>query len=192
MPALTDLTVKNLPPGLHFDARLTSFGIRVGKTKKTWVVIKGKNRTKVSLGHYPALSLHDARRRALIALASPDAPVERIAPQLFPDVLETYLEHQADALRPLSLYQIKRTLRRYFKWRKPLDQVTHNDVASVLDAIKAPSERAHALKDVRAFFNWCIPRYLDILALRRVKEVIAEIARPRARRRRALPGVATG
>ena len=104
VPALTDLTVKNLPPGLHFDARLTSFGIRVGKTKKTWVVIKGKNRTKVSLGHYPALSLHDARRRALIALASPDAPVERIAPQLFPDVLETYLEHQADdAAAPLAL-----------------------------------------------------------------------------------------
>ena len=114
VPALTDLTVKNLPPGLHFDARLTSFGIRVGKKKKTWVVIKGKNRTKVSLGHYPALSLHDARRRALIALTSPDAPIERIASQLFPDVLETYLEHQAAALRPLSLYQIKRTLRRYF------------------------------------------------------------------------------
>ena len=75
VPALTDLTIKNLPPGLHFDARLTSFGIRVGKTKKTWVVIKGKNRTKVSLGHYPALSLHDARRKALMALASPARPL---------------------------------------------------------------------------------------------------------------------
>src|SRR5271170_7039111 len=80
VPALTDLTIKNLPPGLHFDARLTSFGIRVGKKKKTWVVIKGKNRTKVSLGHYPALSLHDARRKALMALASRDTPVERFVP----------------------------------------------------------------------------------------------------------------
>jgi integrase len=160
VPALTDLTIKNLPPGLHFDSRLTSFGIRVGKSKRTWIVVRGKNRTKVSLGHYPAISLHDARRKALIALASPDAPVERVAPLLFPDVLETYLEQQASTLRPLSLYQIKRTLRRHFKWQKPLDKITHNDIASALDSITAPSERAHALKDIRAFFNWCIPRYL--------------------------------
>jgi integrase len=161
VPALTDIIVRNLPPGLHLDTRLTSFGIRVGKTKKTWIVIRGTNRTKVSLGHYPTLSLHDARRKALIALASPDAPIERVAVPLFPDVLETYLEQQASSLRPLSLYQIKRTLHRHFKWQKPLDRITHNDVASALDAIKAPSERAHALKDIRTFFNWCIPRYLE-------------------------------
>jgi hypothetical protein len=158
---LTDLTVRSLPQGLHFDARLTSFGIRVGKTKKTWIVIKGANRTKVSLGHYPALSLHDARRKALLALASADAPIERSAPRLFPDVLQTFLAQQEEMLRPLSLYQIKRILRRHFRWQKPLDKITHNDVASALDAIKAPSERAHALKDIRTFFNWCVPRYLN-------------------------------
>ncbi len=161
MPVLTDLTVRNLTQGLHLDARLTSFGIRVGKTKKTWIVIRGTNRTKVSLGHYPALSLHDARRKALIALASPDAPIERTAPRSFPDVLEAFLSQQEETLRPLSLYQLKRILRRHFKWQKPLDKITHNDVAATLDAIKAPSERAHALKDIRTFFNWCIPRYLD-------------------------------
>jgi hypothetical protein len=112
---LTDLTVRNLPQGLHFDARLTSFGIRVGKTKKTWVVIKGANRTKASLGHYPALSLHDARRKALIALASPDTPVERSAPRSFPDVLESFLAQQEETLRPLSLYQLNRILHRHFK-----------------------------------------------------------------------------
>ena len=45
-------------------------------------------------------------------------------------------------------------------WTKPLDQITHRDVVDALDAIEAPSERAHALKDIRTFFNWCIPRYL--------------------------------
>ena len=161
MPILTDLTVRSLPPGLHLDTWLTSFGIRVGKTKKTWIVIKGSNRTKVSVGHYPALSLHDARRKALIALASPGAIVEPATPQLFPEVLTSFLSHQKETLRPLSLYQIKRILQRHFKWQKPLDKITHHDIAAALDAINAPSERAHALKDIRTFFNWCIPRYLD-------------------------------
>src|SRR5271157_5475965 len=70
VPNLTDLAIRTLPEGLHLDTRLTSFGIRVGKKRKTWVVIKGKNRTKVALGHYPAISLADARKRALLALAA--------------------------------------------------------------------------------------------------------------------------
>ena len=49
MPGLTDLTVRTLPEGLHLDTRLPSFGIRVGKRRKTWIVIKGKNRTMISL-----------------------------------------------------------------------------------------------------------------------------------------------
>ncbi|MGA8583656.1 MAG: Arm DNA-binding domain-containing protein [Roseiarcus sp.] len=69
MPGLTDLSVRNLPEGLHLDARLSSFGIRVGKRRKTWIVIKGKNRTKVSLGQYPAMSLADARKRAMVELS---------------------------------------------------------------------------------------------------------------------------
>jgi integrase len=161
VPSLTDLSVRNLPPGLHIDTRLPSFGIRVGKSKKTWVVIKGKNRTKVSLGHYPAVSLHDARKKALAALASPE---ERARSTTLPflDAMESFLQKQSATLRPLSLYQINRTLRRHFKWQKALNDITHDDVARALDAIAAPSERAHALKDLRTFFNWCIPRYIRI------------------------------
>ena len=162
MPNLTDLTVKNLMAGLYFDTRLTSFGIRVGKTKKTWLVVKGKNRNKVSLGHYPMMSLAEARKRALVALASPEEVASRSKPVKFPEALETYLEKQAASLRPLSLYQINRTLRRHFHWQKSLREIRHNDVVLALDAIKASSERAHALKDIRAFFNWCIPRHLDV------------------------------
>ena len=161
MPSLTDLSVRNLPPGLHVDTRLPSFGIRVGKSKRTWVVIKGKNRTKVSLGHYPAVSLHDARRKALVALASSDE-VARSASPPFLEAMESFLQKQSTTLRPLSYYQINRILRRHFKWQKALNEITHDDVARALDAIAAPSERAHALKDLRTFFNWCIPRYLQV------------------------------
>lgn len=161
MATLTDLSVRNLPQGLHLDTRLTSFGIRVGKNKRTWIVIKGKNRTKVSLGHYPSVSLAEARKKALAALASPEEVAERIVSPPFPEVVETYLQKRATTLRPLSHYQINRTLRRHFKWQKALNGITHADVAEALDAITAPSERAHALKDLRTFFNWCVPRYLQ-------------------------------
>ena len=33
-------------------------------------------------------------------------------------------------------------------------------MATVIDAIKAKSEAAHALKDIKTFFNWCVPRFI--------------------------------
>ena len=53
MPNFTDLAVQKLPPGTYFARRPPAFGIRVGKNRRTWIVTKGKNRTKVTLGHYP-------------------------------------------------------------------------------------------------------------------------------------------
>ena len=154
---LTDLTIKNLPAGLHFDQKLASFGIRVGKNRKTWLVVKGPNRTKIALGLYPQVSLQDARKKAFAALASEEVKVTTLT---FADARAKFLEKHGAGLRPGSLAQITNTLTRHFKWQKTLDAVTHADVAEALDKIKAPSQRAHALKDIRTFFNWCIPRYL--------------------------------
>jgi hypothetical protein len=50
--AFTDLTVRSLKPGLFFDTRTPGFGIRVGKNRRTWLVLKGTNSIKVRLGHY--------------------------------------------------------------------------------------------------------------------------------------------
>jgi integrase len=153
----TDITIKNLPEGLYFDTRLTSFGLRVGKNRRTWLVVKGPNRTKIALGHYPSLSLQDARRRALAALAAPD---EKAPSPTFPEAREAFLTKHGSALRPRSLYQLTRNLQRHFSWKTTLDKITHHEVATALEAIAAPSQRAHALKDIRTFFNWCVPRYL--------------------------------
>jgi hypothetical protein len=119
VPNLTDLTIRTLPEGLHLDARLTSFGIRVGKSRRTWVVIRGKNRTKVSLGHYPAISLADARKRALAALA--ETGTDQIASPAFTVALKEFEEKHVPHLRPRSAYQLKRNLKRHFDWTKPVD-----------------------------------------------------------------------
>ncbi len=160
---LTDLSVNALKPTgkqvKYFDAKLPAFGVRVGKNRKTFVVMTGQDRKLVSLGHYPEMPLADARKEAKKLLAG--VPIETGNGLSFPDALDQFLTKHAATLRPLSLYQITRTLRRHFKWRTTLNEITHNDVAVALDAITAPSERAHALKDLRTFFNWCIPRYLQ-------------------------------
>ena len=160
VPGLTDLSVRNLPEGLHLDARPPSFGIRVGKKRRTWIVIKGKNRTKISLGHYPAMSLADARKRAMAELSKPPSASETAVMPAYPEALAEFRSMHVANLRPRSGYQLSRNLTRHFQWTKPLDQITHYDVLTALDAIEAQSQRAHALKDIRTFFNWCIPRYL--------------------------------
>ena len=159
---LTDLTVNALKSSekqvKYFDKKLPAFGIRVGKKRKTFVVMMGRSRKLVTIGHYPDMPLAEARQQAKKLLAG--LPVEDFEGPTFPETLDLFLAKQAETLRPLSLYQITRTLRRHFDWQKRLDKISHRDVADALDAIKAPSERAHALKDIRTFFNWCVPRYL--------------------------------
>jgi integrase len=153
--AFSDLTVRALKPGIYFDTKTPAFGIRVGKNRRTWIVLKGARSTKLRLGHYPALSLADARKKALVALGSPYAPAT--APP-FAEAIDQFLALYR--WKPRSKYEIERTLRRHFHWQKTLDKITHNDVASVIDGIAAKHEAAHALKDIKTFFSWCVPRFI--------------------------------
>lgn len=113
MPNLTDISVQKLQPGLHFDEKVKNFAIRVGKNRRTWIVVKGENRTKITLGHYPAMSLSEARKRAMLALATPTQEKVRIS---FPDAVQEFLG--------LSRWRFhsKRVLTsslKHFKWTKP-------------------------------------------------------------------------
>lgn len=39
-----------------WDPSLPAFGVRVGKTRKTFTVIRGKTRERITIGQYPAIS----------------------------------------------------------------------------------------------------------------------------------------
>lgn len=157
MQNFTDLTVRSLPQGTYYDPRTPGFGIRIGKNRKTWIVLRGsrEKRTQTILGHYPSLSLQDARKRALVALGSPLAPRDSPA---FPEALEAFLAQ--DRWRPRSFAVLKSSLK-HFQWTRPLDKITHEDVAQAIENIEGKTAKANALKDIRTFFNWCIPRYLQ-------------------------------
>ena len=52
---LTDIVVQRLKlPGTYFDATTPAFGIRVGKHRKTWIVMRGRERVRTRIGHYPS------------------------------------------------------------------------------------------------------------------------------------------
>jgi len=55
---LTDLVVQRLgTPGIYYDTKKPAFGIRVGKSRKAWVITRGTDRQRITVGHYPAMSL---------------------------------------------------------------------------------------------------------------------------------------
>ena len=152
---LTDLAVQSLPPGTYHDTKTPAFGIRVGKTRKTWFYTHAKTRRREPIGHYPAVSLSEARKQALRALATPTLSKPQIS---FEDARKAFLA--LPRWRPQS-HRVLTCSLGHFTWKRQLDKITHEDVAQALEAIKGASARAHALKDIRTFFNWCVPRYLS-------------------------------
>jgi len=159
MPVIrfTDLSIRSLPEGSYYDEKTPGFGLRVGKHRKTWHVVKQPNRTKVTIGYYPHVSLAEARRKALVEIGTPTIVGDSKAPT-FPTARDEYLAQ--GKWRPRTRYEITRLLKTYFHWTKPIDRITHKDVADAVEGIQKPSEGEHSFKCIKAFFNWCVPRYL--------------------------------
>jgi hypothetical protein len=65
---LTDTFIRSAPPGVHWDKSLKGFGLRVGKNRKTFIVLVASGRRK-SIGVWPYQSLAEARRDAKTLLA---------------------------------------------------------------------------------------------------------------------------
>lgn len=151
---LNDATIRRLEGGTYFDTKLPAFGLRIGKHRKTWIVIKGRNRRVVSLGHYPQLSLQDARRQAMREFVASEDVATTIT---FPEAMRQFFEQDRWRLRTREVMVCSM---KHFDWSGPLARITQRQVVEALDAIEGSSARFHALTYLRCFFNWCVPRYL--------------------------------
>ncbi len=68
---LTNIAVQRLSTiGIYYDTTTPAFGIRVGKHRKAWVITQGTDRQRISIGHYPSMSLAEARKEAKKRLAN--------------------------------------------------------------------------------------------------------------------------
>ena len=180
---LTEISVRALKPlaGKQlrvWDASTPGFGVLINGHSKSWIVMYGDNRKLKVLGRYPTLALSEARKAAKKILLAP--PVDAPKPSRpFVEVRDQFLETHGAKLRPLSRYQLSRMLRRHFNWKKPLDKITHDDVAIVIEGIKRKSEAAHALTNIRTFFNWCVPRFIPHSPCEGIKTPRAYVPRSR-------------
>ena len=131
---------------------------------KTWQVLIGRTRSRVTLGHYPKVSLKEARELALKALAKKDELGKPKPPPAMraDEAIEKFITlHYANA-RPMWRKEQRRLLTKHFlsKFPKlPLDKFTTAHILEVTDALShIPSEQLHAHRALKTFFKWAVHR----------------------------------
>lgn len=171
-------------PGMQidlFDATLPAFGLRVGSRSKTWFLIyrfRSDVRRRLVLGHYPALSLAEARAKAGEAIAmlgngqDPAAPraeareAAAISVETFGELVGEFMSKHAE-LHQKRPGQTRWFLEKYAlpAWRhRPADDIRKRDVLALLDGLMADGKGAAAnrLFDIlRKLFNWRLERSDD-------------------------------
>lgn len=165
---LQDLTLGRLPEGMHWDALLPAFGIRVQKKARTFLLVRAGGH-RVKLGRYPQdLTLAQAREKARELMTG---PVMRQGS--FGDVLDAYVtQHLKKNCRPSYAKEAERLLRKDFPLTGAISMVTKGQVIAHIDAIDGPSAANHATVAIKALFNWAEERgYLD-------RNPIAKLAKP--------------
>ncbi len=160
----------------YWDKAVPAFGIRVSKTRKTFTVIRGKKRERITVGHYPTMPLKEARKLARGLLDAPEPTGPTIA---FNIAMDDFLTSHVDTLK--SGKGIRRILKKHFTWTTPLARITRQDVQAVLNRLAAtPSEGNHAFKYLRTFFLWCVRRgLLDHSPIAAMKMPFKETTRER-------------
>lgn len=158
MPSLTDLAVRNAPPGATlWDSTLRGFGLRCGKTSKTFIVLVDSGR-RHSLGRYPLLSLADARTEARRILAEKTLGKTKPRFLAYEDARRRFLAEIK--VRPSTLAGYRSRLNRVDWGRSNLADITPRDVLKQLKRFEGPMEQRYAFVTLRRFFNWCVEQHL--------------------------------
>src|SRR5947209_6431883 len=161
---LTDMVVRNLRAPergqiTYTDDNPTGFGVRVSQGgTKTFTLVYGEDRQRVSIGRFPIISLADARTEAKRLLA--EHTLGRRSPKSirFDEALAAYFADFEERIaagenKARTLSDYKRLINRYFDFGpKRLSEITHENVTAKLP--KAPAERNHALVAIKVFLSW--------------------------------------
>lgn len=163
---LTDPSVKRqIPPTkgqrTYFDDSLKGFGLRVSaQGTKSFVLILGRNRKRITIGRYPAISLKEARTRAREIAAERVLGKDDLPPLKFGDAIPIFLaSHYGDNyLKPRTKKETERLLRRHFEPKFRYSQVAEirtHEIAKIIDGLrKTPAIARTAFAAIRLFFRW--------------------------------------
>ncbi len=147
--SLNDLTIRSLKPSasqvMYWDRGLKSFGLRVspGGTM-TWTLLVGEERQRVKLGNYPVISLREAREIARLKLAERTLGQHRPRTKTFSEALGTFEETHCANLRPKTVYELKRLIRKHFLpklGRRQLSEIEAHDITDITDKLSRGTRR---------------------------------------------------
>ena len=143
----------------YWDTTTPAFGIRVGKRSKTWTVMRGRNRERVSIGSYGDLSLADARKEAMRLLSEVTAsPTPKPVQKTLKEARSEFLTDNYRDSESRWPELVRRMLEKHLKpvEHKQLSDLSDEDIQRVLDKLKnAPSSQLHVYRAMRTFLKWC-------------------------------------
>jgi len=173
---LTDVVVSRLnTPGTYYDSTTPAFAIRVGKNRKTWFVIRGRQRQRTNIGLYPAVSLAEARKEAKKLLTEEPAKHSKMT---FAAAYEDYKE-AIKSKKPRTQRDYQRVIDKYLLPKlgsKKLPELEYEDFTRITNKL-APSEKSHCLAVARTFLRWCVKPPRRYIAHSRTENVVRTVVR---------------
>lgn len=158
---ITDLTVPKLPQGTHWDTRTRGFGLRVGKSTRTFIVLVASGRRR-TIGKYGPWSVADARTEAKRLLAEKALGKRFERRTAYEDALTSFLADSRHRNRPRTTADYTRLLHLHFPFgRKALSDISAHKIIERVNRLgNRPSEKHHAFTAARRFFRWCVQNHL--------------------------------
>ena len=156
---LTEITVRALKGSASnpttWDTTTPGFGIRCGLRSKTWTVMRGRARERLSIGKYPDLSVAEARAEAKRLLST--IPESKSPSLTFAKTRDLFIEDNYRNAKPRTKAEAERLLKKHFNSleRMQLAEIDDTDVKKALDKLSnTKSEQLHAFRTLRCFFRW--------------------------------------
>ena len=134
---LTDLFIRKLKPtgqATYWDKNMPGFGIRSGKHRKTFTIMLGADRQRVTIGYYPAMSLAEARKKALILADTVRPTVSRD----FAFALDSFVELHCQRNNKASTAKETERLLRRLPFSGRLDAITKQEITEYLARLSQP------------------------------------------------------
>ena len=166
---LTDLSIRNIQPpptgqATYWDGTLPGFGLRISQGgTKSFVLVHGRSRQRVTIGRYPIITLSQARTKAKEMLAEHTLGKQEAPTLKFEEALTLFGTTHCDKNnRARTSKETKRLLTKHFlpKLRhERLENIATHTIASIVDRLlDTPSEANHAFAAIRLFFRWAARR----------------------------------
>jgi integrase len=156
---LNDAFIRSAPPGIHWDKSLRGLGLRVGKNRKTFIVLVASGRRK-SIATWPLCSLADARKMARELIAHKMLKRSFPTRTAYADALADFLRDCEKRNKPRTVRDYRRLLTKHYSFgRQSLADITGRVILRNLNALP-PSERHHAFTAGRRFFRYCVQNHL--------------------------------